>query len=225
MYVLHGVADWGSQVIHMALAELGVPFQFKALSWDAGDFDDANFRALNPFGRVPVLETPDGPMFETAAILLYLSERHHALAPLAGDGERAKFLIWFIFVTNSLHPAAMALLHPERVGGADVQRAVADVTHAQLRTSLAQLETVAASGVWWLSPERPSVLSLYVIMLMRWIKAFPAYAEHSIASADFPALHRMAIGLENRAAIHAALQAEELSGPVFSNPACETVVD
>ena len=23
MYVLHGVHDWGSQVIHMALAELG----------------------------------------------------------------------------------------------------------------------------------------------------------------------------------------------------------
>eukprot|EP01031_Cornospumella_fuschlensis_P006612 gene6612-8222_t len=74
MYVLHGVHDWGSQVIHMVLAELWVPFRFNALDFQAGDFDAPSFRALNPFGRVPVLETPDGPIFETAAILLYLSE-------------------------------------------------------------------------------------------------------------------------------------------------------
>ena len=30
MYTLHGVPDWGSQVIRMALAETGVPFRFVA---------------------------------------------------------------------------------------------------------------------------------------------------------------------------------------------------
>ena len=95
MYVLHGVHDWGSQVIHMVLAELGVPFRFNALDFQAGDFDAPSFRALNPFGRVPVLETPDGPIFETAAILLYLSERHSGLAPRSDASDRAQFLIWF----------------------------------------------------------------------------------------------------------------------------------
>lgn len=222
MYVLHGVADWGSQVVHMALAELGVPFRFQALDHGAGDFDAPAFRAMNPFGRVPVLETPDGPMFETAAILLYLDERHGGLAPRERGADRAKFLIWFIFVTNSLHPTAMTLLHPERPAGEAHQRDVARVAHGALRDQLAALDRVAAEGVWWLSPDRPSILSLYVVMLMRWIKAFPAYADHAIAAQAFPALYRMAQGLELRPAIRAVLEAEGLAGPVFSDPACET---
>lgn len=222
MYVLHGVHDWGSQVIHMALAELGVPFRFNALDFQSGDLDAPSFRALNPFGRVPVLETPDGAIFETAAILLYLDERHGGLAPKVEDPDRAKFLIWFTFVTNGLHPAAMTLLHPERPGGEAAQRAVADETHGLLLGQLAALEAVAATGPWWLSPDRPSILSLYVVMLLRWIKAFPAYADHSIASQDYPALHRMAKGIETRPAVQQVLAAEGLSGPVFSNPDCET---
>ncbi len=219
MYILHGVPDWGSQVIHMALAELAVPFRFNQLDWDAGDFDAPAFRALNPFGRVPVLETPDGPMFETAAILLYLTEQHGQLAPTAGAPDRAQFLIWFIFVTNQLHPGTMTLIHPEQPGGDAVQEQVSTETHQRLRDQLAALNHVAETEApWWLSPDRPSVTSLFILMLLRWIKSFPAIAAHSIASQDYPALHRMAVGLENRAAIRATLSAEGIEGPAFSNP-------
>jgi glutathione S-transferase len=199
-----------------------VPFRFNRLSHDAGDLTRPEYLALNPFARVPTLETPDGPVFETAAILLYLGERHPGIAPQITDADRAAFLVWFIFTTNSLHPNAMVLLHPHRVGGKAVQRAVADTTHALLRGQLAALEAVAATGVWWLSPSRPSLVSLYVVMLLRWIKAFPAFATHSIASADFPALHAMAKGLEDLPKIRAVLTAEGLTGPAFSAPPCET---
>lgn len=222
MYKLHGIADWGSQVVHMALAEMGVPFSFSTLDWAAGGLKTPGFLALNPFGRVPVLETPDGPIFETAAILLYLSEKHGKLAPAAGAADRGAFLTWLTLVTNSVHPDAMTLLHPERPGGEAMSEPVANVTHARLQDHLAQLEKVAASGVWWLSPDRPSILSLYLLMLMRWIKAFPAYARHSIPSQTYPALHAMAVGHEARPAIMAVLADEGISGPAFSNPPCET---
>lgn len=222
MYVLHGINDWGSQVIHMALAELGVSYRFNTVDYQAGDLAAPAFRALNPFGRVPVLETPDGPIFETAAILLYLSECHAALAPAPGTPDRAPFLIWFVFVTNSLHPTSMTLLHPERPAGDAVQRVIAEATHAALRGQLAQLDRIAQNAPWWLSPDKPSILSLYIIMLLRWIKAFPAYADHSIASADFPALHAIAKAHEARPAIRHVLTAEGLSGPAFSDPPCET---
>lgn len=222
MYVLHGVADWGSQVVRMALAALELPCTFKALDWEAGDFADPGFLALNPFARVPVLETPDGALFETTAILLYLDEHHPGLAPRITDRDRGAFLIWLTLTTNSLHPNAMLMLHPERAGGEAVQRAVALTTHKLLLTQLAELDRVAATGVWWLSPERPSLVSLYVVMLLRWIKAFPAYADLSIPSAAFPALHAMAKGIETMPGIRAVLTAEGLSGPAFSNPPCET---
>lgn len=222
MYRLHGVHDWGSQVIHLVLAELEVPFTFHPVDWQAGGLKAPGFLALNPFGRVPVLESPDGPIFETAAILLYLAERHAGLAPATTDPDRARFLSWFILVTNAVHPLAMTLLHPERPGGEAVAAAVAETTHAALRDHLALLNTVAAGGDWWLSPGRASILSLYLAMLMRWIKAFPAYARHSIDAGDYPALQAMAVGLENHPRIAAALKAEGVGGPAFSAPPCET---
>lgn len=222
MYELHGVPDWGSQVIHLVLAELGVPFRFQVVDWKAGGLKSPAYLALNPFARVPTLETPDGPVFETGAILLYLAERHPGLAPAPTDPDRAAFLTWFIFVVNSLHPTAMYLLHPEQPGGVAAEAQVAETTHAALQRHLAALEKVAASGAWWLSPTRPSITSLFVIMLLRWVKAFPAHAAHSIASQDFPALHAMARGLESRPAVRAVLAAEGLGGPAFSDPPCES---
>jgi glutathione S-transferase len=222
MYVLHGVADWGSQVIHLTLAELDVAYEFRALDWDAGDFATQAFRDLSPFGRIPVLETPDGPIFETAAILLALSEKHPQLAPLVGDKDRGRFLSWFAFVTNTLHPNAMILLHPERLGGDLVMEQVAQSTHAALRQQLGVLDAAAAQGAWWLSPDSASILSLYVVMLLRWVKAFPHYANHSIDAQDYPALHAMARGIEQREAVVRALSDEGLSGAVFSAPACQT---
>lgn len=220
MYILHGVPDWGSQVIHMALAELDVPFRFRRLDWDAGDFDAPAFRQLNPFGRIPVLETPDGPIFETAAILLYLCERHGMLAPDAGTPDRARFLIWLILVANQLHPDAMTLLHPEQPGGTGVQDQVSAETHRRLRDRLAALNRMAETEApWWLSPDRPSAVSLYVLMLLRWISVFPMMAVHAIATRDYPALHRMAAGLERRAAIRKVLDDEGIADPcAFSDP-------
>lgn len=222
MYKLHGVSDWGSQVIHMALAELEVPFTFHSVDWQAGGLKSPGFLALNPFGRVPVLETPDGAIFETAAILLYLTEQHGALAPPPGAADRGAFLSWFILVTNSVHPDAMTLLHPEKPGGEAVAGAVAETTHARLCQHLAQLDAVARTGVWWLSPHRPSIVSLYLAMLLRWIKAFPADARYSTPSRDYPDLHAMAAGLELHPRIAAVLRAEGLTGPALSDPPCET---
>ena len=223
MYVLHGVPDWGSQVVRMALTEMAVPFRFAEVDHAAGGLTAPDYLALNPFARVPTLETPEGPIFETGAILLALAERHARLAPAPGAPDRGAFLTWFIFVVNSLHPSAMALVYPDRPGGLAAKRTVADTAHAALRGQLAALEAVAAQGLWWLSPDRPSITSLYVAMLLRWIKAFPAYAAHSIASRDYPSLHAMARGLEDRPSLRAALAAEGLSIPAYSDPPCETV--
>ncbi len=218
MYTLHGVADWGSQAVHLALAELGQPFTFRALDWDAGDFDAPAFRALNPFGRIPVLETPDGPVFETLAILLHLSERHGALAPAPGTPGRPAFLMALALIANSVHPGAMALLHPERPGGEDAAAAVSAATHARLRQELAVLNDMAAAGKGGLSADDPTIAGLYLAMLMRWIAAFPVIPDHAIAAADYPALRALLTGLEARPAVQRVLAAEGLPPAAFSDP-------
>lgn len=216
MYILHGVADWGSQVVHLALAELGQPYSFKALDWDAGDFSTPEFLALNPFGRVPVLETPDGPVFETLAVLLYLSERHSALAPAPGTAGRAAFLTALTLITNSIHPGAMALIHPERPAGDAAQEAVSTTTHARLRQEMGYLNDLAAAGKGGLAADEVTIAGLYLAMLMRWMAAFAVYPQHAILPADYPALLALLHGLEARPAVQAVLADEGLPADAFS---------
>lgn len=50
-------------------------FERHELNPFAGDLKSLDFLALNPFGKMPVLETADGPIFESTSILEYLEER------------------------------------------------------------------------------------------------------------------------------------------------------
>jgi glutathione S-transferase len=107
--------DWASQIIRLALEEIGLAYAIRPMDWDAGDFEAPDFRAANPLGLIPALDTPDGPIFETSAILLWLNARHGGLGPEAASPENAAFLSWLMFVSNTLHPTVMALIHPDRL--------------------------------------------------------------------------------------------------------------
>ena len=88
-YRLHYAPDNASLIIRLALEELGQPFETILIDRRGGALDTAAYRSLNPHGLIPVLETPDGPIFETGAILLWLADRHGALGPgpQAPDGR------------------------------------------------------------------------------------------------------------------------------------------
>jgi glutathione S-transferase len=219
VYVLHSVPDWASFSVHAALAEMGVAFERRVLDPDAGDLASPQHRARHPLGLIPALDTPDGTLFETGAILLWLSERH-GLAPAPGSPGRAAFLSWFVFVNNGIHPAVMDLLYPDRRAGEACMAAVAGVAHATLVERLALIEAmVMRDRPSWLSPDAPSVLSIYLSHLMRWIAAFPHFPEQRITAEGYPALQAILQALETRPAILRAAAAEGLVGRhFFSKP-------
>ncbi len=75
MLVLHYFPDTASLVLRMVLAELEIPHDARRINREAGQLDSPGYRALHPLGKIPAMETPDGPMFETSAMLLWLSDR------------------------------------------------------------------------------------------------------------------------------------------------------
>lgn len=217
MYVLHHVPDWASLVVNVTLAELGVPYRIHPVNPDNGGLTAPAHLALQPFGKIPALQTPQGTIFETGAILLWLADRHGKLAPAFDAPERGEFMSWFFFLSNTLHPGVMDLIHPDRPAGAAHSRAVADVAHARLKSQLAVLEAVVVTQQpAWLSG--PTVFSYYLSMLLRWMDAFPAHADLAIASAQFPALHAIARAMETRPAAKHAARLDGLAGAFFSNP-------
>ena len=219
MYTLQSIPDFASLIVHLVLEELGQPYTLNTLSFDNGDLDSPAHRALSPFGKIPAMQTPDGPMFETAAILLWLADRHGALAPAPTAPDRAAFLSWFFFNNFSLHTGMMNLVHPYRAGGEDMSYPVSQIAHKKLTEELTELNAmITTSKPSWLSPDAPSILGYHLAVLMRWMKAFAYFPEHAIDSTNYPAIHAILCAMESRPAARAVALNEGLTGAFFSNP-------
>ena len=70
---------------------------------EQGDQDKPEYRALQPFGQVPILEDNRLVLFESGAIVLYIGERSETLLP-KDAGARARAVQWLIAALNSIEP-------------------------------------------------------------------------------------------------------------------------
>jgi len=76
-----------------ALEEAGLPYTTRLL--EMGDQDKPDYRALQPFGQVPILEENGLILFESGAIVLHVGERSEALLPWDA-GARARAVQWLV---------------------------------------------------------------------------------------------------------------------------------
>ncbi|PWE28474.1 glutathione S-transferase [Pararhodobacter marinus] len=215
IYTLHYAPDNASLIIRLALEELGQPYRTALVDRRARAQDSAAYRALNPAGLIPVLETPDGPVSETAAILLWLSERHGALAPAPGDSARGAFLKWLFFTSNTLHADLRIAFYPDRYAPGGEAALLAGIK-ARLASHFALLEAECGRHDW-LGGEGVSGLDLYLAPLMRWAQIYGA-GPRWFDAARYPRLMAMAGALENRASVAAAIRAEGLGRAPFTAP-------
>ncbi|MCB1390836.1 MAG: glutathione S-transferase, partial [Rhodobacteraceae bacterium] len=174
-YTLHYAPDNASLIVRLALDEMGLPYRTELVDRRTRQQDSAAYRRLNPAGLIPVLETPDGPLSETAAILLWLVDRHGALGPGVADAQRAGFLKWLFFTSNTLHAGLRILFYPEKFAGRDpdAQRALSRQMQANLRDHLARLDTLAAAQGPVFNAIPITVLDLYIPVLLRWAALYP----------------------------------------------------
>ncbi|NJM81284.1 MAG: glutathione S-transferase [Tabrizicola sp.] len=94
---LHHVPGSRSFRVLWLLEELGLRAEILRYSLTDGSLRSAAFRATSPAGRVPALDIDGQVIFESAAIVQYLTEREGRLAPLPGTSERGAFLSWIGF--------------------------------------------------------------------------------------------------------------------------------
>jgi glutathione S-transferase len=87
-----------------ALEEAGLPYRTHLL--EQGDQDKPDYRALQPFGQVPILEEDGLVLFETGAIVLHIGERSETLLP-KDAGARARATQWLIAALSSIEPFVM----------------------------------------------------------------------------------------------------------------------
>lgn len=105
MLTLHDFTGSGNGYkVRMMLARLGLPWRLVEHDILAGATRAPEFLALNPNGKIPVLELPDGTaLAESNAILVYLAEGTRFWP--AGRLARARCLQWLFFEQYSHEPA------------------------------------------------------------------------------------------------------------------------
>src|SRR4051794_14118692 len=87
-----------------ALEEAGLPYRTRLL--EQGDQDKPEYRSLQPFGQVPILEEDGVTIFESGAIVLHVGERSETLLP-KDPAARARAVQWLIAALNSVEPHIM----------------------------------------------------------------------------------------------------------------------
>jgi glutathione S-transferase len=107
MLTLYFVPGSSSIAIHIALQEIGVPFEARPISFARKEQRTPDFLALNPEGKVPTLLIDGRPLTEVAAILFYLAKRFPDAALLPRDDIEAdaQAISWMSFIASTLHPA------------------------------------------------------------------------------------------------------------------------
>lgn len=103
---------WGTpngRKLSILLAELGLEHHVQPINILTGEQNTPAFRAINPNGKIPALVDSDGPdgqpisVFESAAIMIYLAEKHQRFLPASG-AERYAVLQWLMFQMGGFGP-------------------------------------------------------------------------------------------------------------------------
>ena len=159
--------------VHWTLEELGVPYEKVQIDLKAGEQKKPDYLKLNPNGRVPLIVHEGTPIFESAAIQMYLGEQFgvdKGLYPKAGPqrGEVMKWIVW----TNATLGDAMS-----RVGRNLGQWAPEDERNAKAGTrakteveDLLRIVEENLKGKQYLTGERFTLADIHLASWMEYVK-------------------------------------------------------
>ena len=212
---LHYAPDNASLCVRIALSELGMAFQTTLVDRGRMAQKDPAYLALNPNGLIPTLETPEGPIFETAAILLWLADQKPgSMFPAPDAPDRGTALSRLFWMSNTLHATMRMLFYPSLFAPK-----AEEILRKQCRNDLARFfSQLEASGTdTWLDEDAPSILACYFAPLIRW-PALYGGAVSLISKEAYPRISAFAKRFEVRPALLSAAHAEGLGPTPISNP-------
>jgi glutathione S-transferase len=178
MYILYYSPGTASMAVHQALLEIGAPHELRKIDVDSNEQKSADYLRLNPNGTVPTLVVDGKPIYECAALLLLLAERHPeaALAPAPGSPTRATYLQWMLHLANTLQPAFRQWFHPRDFAPGEQEHDSKEFARRRIEAAWDRLDAHLAAHGPFLLGDRFGIADLYATMLMRWSRNMPKTA-------------------------------------------------
>jgi glutathione S-transferase len=207
MYTLYYSPGSASMAVHQTLLEIGAPHELRKIDIDSNEQKSADYLRLNPNGTVPTLVVDGAPVYECAALLLLLAERHPdaGLAPAPGTPQRASFLQWVAHFSNTLQPAYRQWFYPQDFAPAEQEAESKAFARKRIEAVWDRLDAHLSAHGPFILGEQFSVADIYATMLMRWSRNMPKPAT------EWPALKTFAQQVKARPSWKRLYEIEGLS--------------
>jgi glutathione S-transferase len=188
---------------HIVLEEAGADFELVLINFGRAEQTQPAYLAVNAKARVPALQTPQGVLTETPALLAYVAQLYPAATLMPAHDAFAQARV---HAFNSYLCATVHVAHAHRRRGArwadddaaqlSMQRKVAANMHACFEL----IEHELLAGPWVLG-DAYSVCDAYLYTISSWL------AGDGVDIAQFPKVHAQAGQMARRPAVQRALQA------------------
>ena len=167
---LYGAASSGAVAVEAVLTLLGIPFTvIEGATW-ASEAARERVGSRNSMQQIPTLMLPDGEILtESAAILVYLADKHPeaCLSPGLGEASRRQFLRWMFFVSSAIYSLHWIKPDVGRIGAPESARdEVVDAVHERIAFCWRTMDSQVSPGLYLLGNQL-TVLDLYVAVVSR----------------------------------------------------------
>jgi glutathione S-transferase len=187
MYTLYWSPGTASMCVHWMLIELGEPHELVKVDIESGEHRKPEYIELNPSGVVPTLLIDGKPLGESAALCMILAERHPqaGFAVPAGHEQRAAYISWLFFLSNTLQTAYHNWFYPDQPAGQAGVDSVKASARRRIESCLDRVDRQIATSGSYLLGDRVTAADFVTTMLMRWSRNMPKPATEWPAIAGY----------------------------------------
>ncbi|MDC0712421.1 glutathione S-transferase family protein [Stigmatella sp. ncwal1] len=100
--------------VRWMLEELGIPYELAPVDMMKGEHKQPAYLKVHPMGSLPAIDDNGFSLFESAAIMMQLADKHpeKRLAPAVGTNERGEYYQWILFaMTEVEQPISIIAQH------------------------------------------------------------------------------------------------------------------
>ena len=194
--------------VSILLEETGLAYEPHRVSFDTSDQHSAEFRSLNPYGKIPAIIDPDGPagkplpLFESGAILFYLAEKSGKLLP---PELRYETLQWLMFQMAGIGPMFGQVGFFHKFAGKDFEdKRPRDRYVGEAKRLLGVLEARLTGRAWILGDD----YTIADIATFPWVRNLIGFygAGDLVGISDYPNVRRALAAFVARPAVARGLE-------------------
>lgn len=185
---------------HIALEEVGVPYEACRVDFSRAEQTKPDYLAVNPKGRVPALATDRGTLTETPAILAFIAQSfpEARLAPLDDPFEFARLQSFLSYLCSTVH---VAHAHARRGARWADDPAAHEAMKAKVPQNMADCFALVEASMFagpFVMGGTYTIADPYLFTIAGWLEAdgvdpgrFPKILDHRNRMAERPAVARV----------------------------------